>query len=79
MFGTAVIACRLYTYTDVEHFNLLCSFTTYKKVPVHAVKAYIGSGGIAPLILTSALDIEVSGQLHVHAVLLPKTELFKPI
>jgi hypothetical protein len=58
---------------------VLCSFTTYKKVPVYPVKAYKGRGGIAPLILTSALDIEVSGQLPVHAVLLPETGLFKPV
>jgi hypothetical protein len=27
VFGTAVIACRLYTYTHVAHLNLLCLFT----------------------------------------------------
>jgi hypothetical protein len=40
----------------------------------HAMKAYWGSGGMAPLILWPRHEMEVSGQLHALAALPPGKE-----
>jgi hypothetical protein len=41
----------------------------------HAMKAYWGSGGIAPFILWPRHYMEVSGQLHAPVALPPGKEL----
>jgi hypothetical protein len=45
----------------------------------HAMKAYWGSGGIAPLILWPRHQVGVSGQLHTPAALLPGKEPRYPL
>jgi len=43
------------------------------------MKAYRGSGGIAPHVLRPRNEIEVSGQLHAPAALSPGKEPLVPI
>jgi len=53
----------------------LCCFSSEHQV----MKPYWGSGGIAPRILNLGTLMEVSGQLHASAALLPGKESLVPI
>jgi hypothetical protein len=49
-----------------------------KAVPVHAIKAFRGSGGTAPLIRNLGTRWRESGQIHAPTVIPPGKKLTTP-
>ena len=49
-----------------------------KIIPSQAMEAYLGKGGLAPLIFKPLYYMEVSGHLHTPAILFPGKKLLEP-